>query len=210
MLRWLSLIVLLFMTSCASAPEKEGFERILSEHEGVYSKHGWNHYGPGYFDLDRETGIITSHGGMGLFWYSARKYGAFVLELDFRSSHPEANSGIFLRVPEMPSSNEYIYHSFEVQINDAAEEALHRTAAVYDAEPASKNASKPGGEWNHYKIIFQGKRIQVELNGEKVVDWEAEPRGKIRDFASEGYIGLQNHDWDTTVSFRNIYVKALE
>jgi len=43
-----------------------------------------------------------------------------------------------------------------------------------------------------------------------VVDWEAEPRGKIRDFAPRGYIGLQNHDWDTEVSFRNIFVKELD
>ena len=47
------------------------------------------------------------------------------------------------------------------------------------------------------------------LNGAQVTDWVAEPRGKIRDFASSGYIGLQNHDWDTSVYFRNIRVKKL-
>jgi|TARA_Y100000310_G_scaffold208218_1_gene208759 hypothetical protein len=198
------------MVSFSSDPEKKGFDRILSEHEGVYSKHGWNHYGPGYFELNRDTGVLTSRGGMGLFWYSAKKYRDFILELEFKCSAPEANSGVFLRVPDMPVSDEYIYHSFEVQINDAAEEGVHRTAAVYDAEPASKVASKPSGEWNHYKITFRGKQIQVELNGEKVVDWGAEPRGKVTDFADEGYIGLQNHDWDTSVSFKNIFVKELE
>lgn len=84
------------------------------------------------------------------------------------------------------------------------------TAAVYDAEPPSHDASNPTGEWNRYRIAFKGSRIQVELNGEEVVDWEAEPRGKIKDFAGEGYIGLQNHDWDTSVSFRNIFLKELE
>jgi len=195
--------------ACTSDLEDKGFERILKENDGVYSKHGWNHYGPGYFELDSKTGILTSHGGMGLFWYSFQKYKDFVLELEYKCSEPNTNSGVFLRVPEELKSNEYIYDSFEVQINDSGE-GVHKTGAVYDAEPPSHDASNPTGEWNQYRITFKGSRIQVELNGEEVVDWEAEPRGKISNFASEGYIGLQNHDWDTSVSFRNIYVKVLE
>jgi hypothetical protein len=42
-----------------------------------------------------------------------------------------------------------------------------------------------------------------------VVDWEAEPRGKVRDFAPRGYIGLQNHDDRSPVYFRNIFVREL-
>ena len=49
----------------------------------------------------------------------------------------------------------------------------------------------------------------MELNGQKVLDWEAEPRGKIKDFAERGYIGLQNHDDRSPVYFRNIFVKEL-
>jgi hypothetical protein len=60
------------------------------------------------------------------------------------------------------------------------------------------------------EISFVGDRITVSLNGAQVTDWVAEPRGKIRDFASRGYIGLQNHDWETSVSFRNIRVKKLD
>lgn len=185
-----------------------GYERILREHNGVYSKHGWNHYGPGYFELDEGTGVLKSHGGMGLFWYSAKEYGDFVLELDFMCDDEATNSGVFLRVPGVPSSDDYIYHSFEIQINDAGE-GIHRTGAVYDAEAPSEGASVPPGEWNHFKITFVGDHIEVELNGVKVVDWDAEPRGKVMDFAARGYIGLQNHDERSTVYFRNIFVKEL-
>ncbi len=203
------LILALILIAGASDPEKEGFERILIENNGIYSKHGWNHYGPGYFELDRQTGVLSSHGGMGLLWYSVKKYKDFVLELEYKCSEAKTNSGVFLRVPEMVTSDEYIYHSFEVQISDIGE-GIHKTAAVYDAEPPSHDASNPTGEWNRYRITFKGNQIQVELNGEEVLAWEAEPRGKIKDIASEGYIGLQNHDWDTSVSFRNIYIKELE
>jgi hypothetical protein len=189
----------------------DGFVPLIGEWEnGGFNKHGWNHYGPGWFTLDHETGILASHGGMGLMWYSAEMLGDFVLRLEFNTSVPDSNSGIFLRVPEMVTSDEYIYHSFEIQIHATAPEAVHRTGAVYDAEAPSEDRAREPGEWNDMEISFVGDRITVSLNGAQVTDWVAEPRGKISDFASRGYIGLQNHDWETSVYFRNIRVKKLD
>jgi hypothetical protein len=187
----------------------EGYEQLLKSVDGRYHKGGWNHYGPGYFELDADTGVLTSHGGMGLFWYSVKEFGDFVLELDFMCASETTNSGVFLRVPGVPTSDDYIYHSFEIQIDDASE-GIHHTGAAYDAEAPIQLASRPPGEWNHFKITFVGNRLQVELNGQGVLDWEAEPRGKVEDFAPRGYIGLQNHDDSSSVYFRNIYVKALD
>ena len=188
----------------------DGFEDLIQRNDnGVFHKGGWNHYGPGYFVLDGETGVFESHGGMGLMWYSAREYSDFALELDFKTSKLETNSGVFIRVPGVPSSDDYIYHSFEIQIYDATEEGIHRTGAVYDAEPATHLASRPTGDWNHMRVTFVGDHIAVEINGEMVVDWDAEPRGKIADFAASGYVGLQNHDRDSSVWFRNIRAKDL-
>ncbi|MBN1273719.1 MAG: DUF1080 domain-containing protein [Candidatus Aminicenantes bacterium] len=187
----------------------DDYEEILSSYNGMYSKHGWNHYGPGTFELNERTGVLKSFGGMGLLWYAKKKCKDFILELDFKCGKKNTNSGVFLRVPEVPTSDDYIYHSFEIQIYDSGE-GIHKTAAVYDAEPPSKDAFRPTGEWNHYKITFKGKHIRVELNGEEVINWEAEPRGKVKNFADEGYIGLQNHDRDTSVYFRNIQVKELK
>jgi sugar phosphate isomerase/epimerase len=187
----------------------QDYEELLSRWDGQYNKHGWNHYGPGHFELDEKEGILKSQGGMGLFWYSVKKFKDFVLELDFKCSQNNTNSGIFLRVPSLPVSDDYIYHSFEVQIYDAGQ-GIHKTAAVYDAQAPSSDAAKPTAEWNHFKILFEGKHLQVELNGRLVLDWEAEPRGKVKDLAEEGYIGLQNHDSISPVYFRNIFIKELE
>jgi len=185
------------------------YEQILNGNLGRYSKHGWNHYGPGYFELDEKSGILKSQGGMGLFWYSVKKYQDFILELDFKCSQEDTNSGIFLRVPELPINNDYIYHSFEIQIYDKGK-GIHKTGAAYDAEAPMQDAFKPTGEWNHFKITFKENRIIIELNDILVLNWEAEPRGKILDFADEGYIGLQNHDSISPVYFKNIYIKELE
>jgi sugar phosphate isomerase/epimerase len=186
----------------------KGYERILPHGQRGYSKHGWNHYGPGYFVLDEKAGVLMGQGGMGLFWYAAKKYKDFVLELDYKCADRFTNSGIFLRVPEMVVSDDYIYHSFEIQIDDASQ-GIHKTGAAYDAEAPRLDAARPSGEWNHFKISFIGNRLRVELNDVLVLDWEAEPRGKVRDVAPEGYIGLQNHDSRSPVFFKNIYVKEI-
>ncbi len=186
----------------------DDWKQLIAWDGSRFTKQGWNHYGPGYFTLDEKTGELTSHGGMGLMWFAAEQYGDFELELEYRCAAPETNSGVFVRVPEMPSSDAYIYHSFEIQIADK-EEGIHATGAVYDAEPVTARPYRPAGEWNHCRIVFRGNRITVAVNGQQVVDWNAEPRGKVRDFAPAGFIGLQNHDDIAPVSFRNIYVRSL-
>lgn len=192
------------------APEA-GFEPLLPHTaDGRFTKHGWNHYGPGHFTLDPETGVLATHGGMGLFWYAAEAFGDFTLRLQFQTSKPSSNSGVFVRVPEVPSSDDYIYHAFEVQIHATAEEGIHRTGAVYDAVAPSEDAARAPGEWNDMEISFVGDRITVALNGAPVVDWGAAPAGKVEDFAPRGYIGLQNHDADSSVWFRNIRVMRLD
>jgi hypothetical protein len=187
----------------------QDYEEILAWSRGRYAKHGWNHYGPGYFELDAKTGVLKGQGGMGLFWYSRQKYKDFILDLEYRCADEFTNSGVFVRVPEMLTSDAYIYHSFEIQINDAGK-GIHKTAAVYDAEAPRIDNFKTSGEWNHMKIILIGKQIKVEINGKQVLDWSAEPRGKVRDFAEEGYVGLQNHDSRSPIYFRNIFIKELK
>lgn len=196
---------------CFGSPlvAEDGFEQILKQRDGRYTKDGWNHYGPGYFELDPATGVLTSHGGMGLFWYAVKEYSDFVLELDFKCEDGRTNSGIFVRVPEVPTSDDYIYHTFEIQIDEAAK-GIYETGAVYDAEPPAKQAKNPPGEWNHFRIAFVGDHITVDLNGTRIIDWMAEPRGKVADFAPRGYIGLQNHHDPNPVYFRNIRVKEVE
>ena len=183
-------------------------EQILKRSHWGYSKSGWNHYGPGYFALNEKTGVLKGQGGMGLLWYATKKYKDFIFELDYKCADEFTNSGVFLRVPDVPTSDDYIFHSFEIQI-DPSGKGIHKTGSAYDAEAPMKDVFHPAGEWNHFKISFVGNRIQVELNNVLVLDWEAEPRGKVQDFASEGYIGLQNHDSRSPVYFKNIYIKDL-
>lgn len=185
----------------------EGYTRILRRSGGRYEKHGWNHYGPGWFECDPATGVLKGQGGMGLLWYG-KKVKDFILECEFKCSTATTNSGIFLRVPAVPVSDDYIYRAIEIQIDDTSE-GIHHTGSAYDIKAPKARASRPAGEWNHFRIEFRGSRLKVELNGKLVMDWEAKPGGKVRDLAPEGYIGLQNHDSQSPPYFRNIYLKEL-
>ena len=138
----------------------------------------------------------TTHPERSGSWLRTEKqYGDFELELEY-SINAKGNSGILFRsaLEKNPS-----FTGYEMQILDDAgrEPKKSTTGALYDVVAASRNMSKPAGEWNQVKITCEGKRIQVKLNGEDVVDYSG-------DRALRGYIGLQNHDTNAVVKFRNI------
>jgi len=162
---------------------------------------GWRQIGPGGFALQSD-GSLLSEGGMGLLYYAERPFRDFVLELEYRTSSPGANSGIFVRFPEQTDDPWVpVEAGYEVQIDDPPD-PMHRTGAIYTFSPAARLASRPAGEWNQYRIEVRGQRYEIYLNGEKVNDF-------IGDRGREGYIGLQNHDDDSKVAFRNIRVTPL-
>lgn len=163
---------------------------------------GWKMAGPGHFTV--EEGALRTHGGMGLLWYSQRTFRDFVLQVEWKVTRQNDNSGIFVRFPD-PGNDPWIAvrQGHEVQIQDDRD-PTHRTGAIYNFAPSTKVASKPAGQWNLYEIRVVGKTYTVILNGETVCQWE-DTEGR----PLEGYIGLQNHDENSVVYFRTIRVKEL-
>ena len=210
--RILAVVLMLLIGFACTASQNDGYVDLIKKNKkGEYNKHGWNHYGPGYFTLDKETGVLTAHGGMGLFWYVEKKFKNFILELDFKTELEKSNSGIFVRVPDLVINNDYISKAFEIQIDDK-NTGTHKTGSVYDAKaPDESSASKGPGQWNHYRITCKDDQIQIELNNKLINTWKiTTPIGKIKEWYPEGYIGLQNHDQDNSTLFRNVRVKELE
>jgi hypothetical protein len=79
--------------------------------------------------------------------------------------------------------------------------AEHKTGAIYDIVPPATLASKHVGEWNTFEIHAMGQNYTVILNeitvipkfcGTRLIRW---------------YIGIQNHDEESHVLFRNIRIK---
>jgi hypothetical protein len=163
--------------------------------------------GKGSFAILQNENVLQTQGGMGLLWYYRMKFIDFILELEWRASSKGDNSGVFVRFPN-PGNDPYIAVSkgYEIQIDDLAQpdgRLIHGTGAIYDFAIPSKINSKSIGKWNSLKIIAEKQKYKVIANGVTVIS------NFIGNRLLEGYIGLQNHDDKSKVSFRNIKAKEL-
>jgi Domain of Unknown Function (DUF1080)/DinB superfamily len=174
---------------------------------------GWEMVGYGRFVV--EDGMLKTEGGMGLLYYAREKFGNQTIRAVFKAASPKANSGVYIRMPEPPPDAWYgVHNGFEVQIDSAGDE-WHRTGAIYSLSRSTKLAQKPQGEWNTMDIELDGAITRVRLNGELVNEFDPSkpvpPRKQhyepVRGPRPEyGYIGLQNHDPDSIVYFKEVSV----
>jgi hypothetical protein len=223
-------------SSVEFAGGEPGFQTLYS---GNFAADGWAVVPGGsqaFFDVPGEThpllgaGVDSSAPALGVIWYSTRMFRDFILRLDWKAYDIEANSGIFLRMPQPAVLDSAFYDSsIEVQIDEQGYDhenavygsPLHKTGSVYGVFPARLWAAKvvqPRGSgrstcWNSYEITLQGGNIEVRLNGRLVSKGQfpnllsavAPSAGKTK--RDEGYIGLQCHT--EVVQFRNIRIKEL-
>jgi hypothetical protein len=83
----------------------------------------------------------------------------------------------------------------------------HDCGGIIRTQGPSKNMAKPAGEWNKMVLTCNGQNIQVELNGEKIIDIQQD-KGAMKDRPLKGYIALQDHGQE--MWFRNIRIKELD
>jgi hypothetical protein len=125
---------------------------------------------------------------------------------------------VFIRIADKPADEWYaVHHGFEVQICDSADEH-HRTGAVYSMSKVTKSPGKVG-EWNTLEITLKGEQILAAVNGVEVTRFdpskdEIPPRTKNYEpergpRPTAGYIGLQNHDDESRVYFKEVSVRGL-
>jgi Domain of Unknown Function (DUF1080) len=168
---------------------------------------GWRMAGPGKFVFLEYDKSLQSEGGMGLLWYAEKKYKDFVLKIDWKVNRRNDNSGVFIRFSN-PDNDPWIAVNtgYEIQIDDLAMpdgNPVHKTGAIYNFAAPSNSALKPVGEWNTFEIEAINQKYSVILNGENVISEFTGNR------LTEGYIGIQNHDADSNVSFKNIRIKEI-
>jgi len=145
--------------------------------------------------------------GKGVYLTTAEDYGDFELLLEYRTV-PLADSGIYLRGTP------------QVQIWDTTEAggkwdrgADKGSGGLWNNQGSGKNplvhADRPFGQWNQFRILMQGTKVHVWLNGQLVVDgavlenyWDREA-----DVFETGPIQLQTHGGE--IRWRNIFLREL-
>ncbi len=155
-------------------------------------------------------GVVESDGGPGVYWYTAGRFDDFDLMVEWQASAKEDNSGVFLRFPPLSDWRAAAECGFEVQIDDRGlnpatgrfHDPSHQTGAVYGLAPARLVTSLDLGEWNVFEIAVRGPAVLVVLNGTAVARLERDV-GRPR----SGHLGLQSHDPQSRVRFRNLCIR---
>src|SRR5579872_2391257 len=134
---------------------------------------GWKHVGPGYMTV--EDGLIRTHGGMGLLYWTGGKLGDCEIRVVYKMRDHNDNSGVFIRIPLEPREEWMpVHYGYEVQIDNEPEkdkeDDYHITGTLYSLTKPLAKPFKPGPEWNTMEITLDGPHTIVTLNGVKVTD----------------------------------------
>jgi len=142
------------------------------------------------------------------FLATSKQYGDFELRLKFKLLGREANGGVQIRSQRVAHSSEMIGYQ--------ADMGQHYWGTLYDESrrcrtlagptPAEQKKFVHYEDWNDYRILCQGRRVQLWVNGTPTVDY-TEPDASL---SQRGLIGLQIHGggpteaWYKDISIREI------
>ncbi|MFC0098913.1 ThuA domain-containing protein [Micromonospora marina] len=164
---------------------------------------GWTQAGPGGFTNSDAT--LSSFGGRGVYWHSAKAFRSYSLKLDWRLAGSD-DSGVMIGADS--TSGTTPAGGYEVQIGGSGS-ANQVTGAVYGAKAPNASARdaalNPPGSWNTYELLVEGERIRVFLNGVQINDFTSTDQSR----SLQGYIGVQNSAAGDGVAFRNIRIREL-
>ena len=208
----------------------DGWRSAKSEN---FPKAGWT-INSGVLTVQENGGEESAAGGDII---TRKRYANFELTADFKIT-PGANSGIKIFVQPNISPIDKVTGKpvgkgsaigLEFQILDDAKhpdaklgkDGDRTIGSLYDLIPAPKDKKVlPIGEWNHARILSQGKHVTFWLNGEKTVEFDrgsddfrarvaASKYHNIPNFGewADGHILLQDHG--NEASFRNVKIHEL-
>jgi hypothetical protein len=158
--RWILLLGLLALPALVPTQTQE-WKQLFDGKDLI----GWKHVGPG--SLTVEDGLIRTHGGMGLLYWTGGKLGDCVIRVVFKMLDHNDNSGVFIRIPIEPREEWMpVHYGYEVQIDNEAggEDEYHVTGMLYSLTKPLARTGKPGPEWNTMEITLDGPRT-IEVGG---------------------------------------------
>ena len=144
----------------------------------------------------------------GAYLWSEKKYKNFVLDVEY-SYPPDGNSGVYFRVG---NTGDPVKTGIEAQILDSSKKdgpiGPHDHGGIIGTAGAAKNMSRPPHEWNRMVLTCIGSHLQVDLNGEPIIDTQLD-QSPMKDRPLDGYIGFQDHGEPNNLLFRNIRIREL-
>lgn len=189
-----------------------GFHPILTAATGTK---GWA--GP-IAEYDFADGVLRCQPGKGgTVYYQAEEYADFTVFFEFKLP-PGGNNGLAIRYP---GTGDTAYVGMcELQVLDdtasqyATLDARQYHGSAYGMVASHRGFQRPVGQWNYQRVTVRGSKIEVELNGNLILDadlsqvkeYMANSPHPGKDRAS-GYFGFAGHG--DPVEFRQVEVRIL-
>jgi hypothetical protein len=161
-----------------------------------------------------KDGVIVVHGPRAHLFYAGPVKNHDFKDFEFKAdvmSFPKANSGIYFHTRYQEEN--WPDWGYEVQVNHSHAD-YKKSGGLYDVKDLTESPARDN-VWQTYHITVRGKRITVEIAGEKVVDFtepddftppKTHPLRKL----AHGTFALQAHDPGSQVLYKNIKVKPLD
>jgi hypothetical protein len=142
------------------------------------------------------------------FLSSQEEYADFELTLEFKLIGESTNAGVQLRSKRIPDHHEMIGYQADLGQN--------YWGALYDESRRNKVLIAPDrnelakvlkpGDWNSYRILCEGRHIQLWINGFQTVDYSEDDET----IEQSGLIALQIHGGPPGEShYRNIQIRKI-
>lgn len=217
----LAVLAAVCLTGITQAGEKSGWVNLFDGKtlDGWVVKNGTATYKV----VDGTIEGTTSEGSRNTFLCTKKEYGNFELEFEVKV-HDKLNSGVQTRSRKKEGDNAVNGPQVEIEAsgpNGAEAGYIYGESIKYDGKgigwmtPTDKRAPHKhmkDGEWNKFRVIANGPRIQTWVNGNKVSDLTDE---RVYKSHPSGFIGLQVHGIPKgtgpySVAWKNIRIKELK
>ncbi len=144
-----------------------------------------------------EDGLIQTHGGMGLLYWTGGKLGDCVIRVVYKMRDHNDNSGVFIRIPIEPREAWMpVHYGYEVQIDNEPEEVERRRLSHHRNALFAHQAAGPprqtgagvehhgnhSGRPSHHRGVERGKgnRVHRRRSGAAQEDSFEPERGRVR------------------------------
>lgn len=174
---------------------------------------GWEQKnGTASYEVDDETILGTTvKGSPNSFLCTTKSYSDFELEFEVQVDN-RLNSGVQIRSVSTEDYKKGRVHGPQVEIEKAPGESGYvyseGTGRGWLSKDKSKKDAFKNDQWNKYRVLARGPRIQTWVNGIPIADLTDE------ESSQSGFIGLQVHgigkrQGPFTVRWRNIRIREL-
>lgn len=159
----------------------------------------------------------TTEGSPNSFLCTKRPYGDFELEFDVKCD-PRLNSGVQIRSATKENAERRVYGpQVEIESTAAGGEAgyIYGEATgrgwLSPDKRRTRHQAFHDDDWNHYRVVARGPRIETWVNGQKIEDLTDQAAYRVN---PQGFIGLQVHgirrgSAPCEVAWRNLRIRPL-